>query len=384
VTEVLRAFLGRIIVVQALTKSRQVKSISFTTQQFKSVMSGNEKSRVEALKELLDYPILQKDPQGSRFWFLRPGKSYSVAADTQPIAVGFYDELNSKGDREIKEFLTREEQQQEIYGHYIDRVNEDQPVMYILLPSKEETGRVALILPTEGKLRQRQIQTFEWNSPQLLNSRLPRLHKDALPIADKALVSTPLVEWVFYDSVATAKELAQRLAEVTRQIEKVIPDVYAAESSNGYLHQLLTSFQKELLPNLKVSSTDEKEYSFANICAQTVAYGLFTARVFSYERNKDDLISTEFNRLTAWTLLPETNPFLRRLFQDISKRSPEDLGDELIEAIVEIISYLRVAKMEVILNDLITTEWTTLQPQSEFYLFVPKDTRPLAKVAFAN
>lgn len=223
--------------------------------------------------------------------------------------------------------------------------------MYILLPRVEETGRVALVLPTEGKLRIRQIQTFEWNSTQLLNSRLPRLHRDSLPIADKALVSTPLVEWVFYDSVATAKELAQRLAEVTKQIEKVIPDVYAAESSNGYLHQLLTSFQKELLPNLKVSSTDEKEYSFADIYAQTVAYGLFTARVFSYERNKDDLISTEFNRLTAWKLLPETNPFLRRLFQDISERSPLELGDELIEAIVEIISYLRVAKMEVILRD---------------------------------
>jgi predicted helicase len=269
----------------------------------------------------------------------------------EAIAVGFYSELNSKGDREIKAFLTSPEQQQEIYGHYIDRVNEDQPVMYILLPRVEEIGRVALVLPTEGKLRQRQIQTFEWNSPQLLNSRLPRLHQDSLPIADKALVSTPLVEWVFYDSVATAKELAQRLAEVTKQIEKVIPDVYAAESSNGYLHQLLTSFQKELLPNLKVSSTDEKEYSFADIYAQTVAYGLFTARVFSYERNKDDLISTEFNRQTAWNLLPETNPFLRRLFQDISERSPEDLGDELIEAIVEIISYLRVAKMEVILRD---------------------------------
>jgi type I restriction-modification system DNA methylase subunit len=351
VTEIPRAFLGRIIVVQALNKSGQVKSLSFTNEQFKLVMSGDEKSRILALKELLDYPIAKQDPQGSQFWYLRPGKNSSAAADTQPIAVGFYDELNSYSDREIKAFLTSPEQQQEIYGHYVDRVNEDQPVMYILLPKVEETGRVALVLPTEGKLRQRQIQTFAWNDPQLLNSRLPRLHQDSLPIADKALVSTPLVEWVFYDSVATAKELAQRLAEVTRQIEKVIPDVYAAESSNGYLHQLLTSFQKELLPNLKVSSTDEKEYSFADIYAQTVAYGLFTARVFSYERNQDDLQTTEFNRQTAWELLPETNPFLRRLFQDISERSPLELGDELIEAIVEIISYLRVAKMEVILRD---------------------------------
>jgi type I restriction-modification system DNA methylase subunit len=343
-------FLWRIIVVQAVTKSGQVKSLSFTAQQFKSVMSGDEKSRVESLKELLDYPIALRDRSGSRFWFLRPGESHSAAADTQPIAVGFYDELNSKGDREIKAFLTSPEQQQEIYGHYVDRVNEDLPVMYILLPKVEETGRVALVLPTEGKLRQRQIQTFEWNSTHLLNSRLPRLHKDSLPIADKALVSTPLVEWVFYDSVATAKELAQRLAQVARQIEEVISNS-DVESNDGYLHQLFASFKKELLPNLKASSTDEKEYSFADIYAQTIAYGLFTARVFSYERNQDDLISTKFNRQTAWNLLPETNPFLRDLFRNISDKSPEDLGDELIEAIVEIISYLRVAKMEVILRD---------------------------------
>lgn len=337
--------------VQALNKSGQTKSFGFTREQFKSVVSGDEQSGVKALGELLDYPIVRKDPQGSRFWYLRPGENRSAASDTQPIAVGFYDELDKITDQAAKVFITSDEQQQEIYGHYTNRVSEDRPVMYLLLPSGQETGRVALVLPTEGKLRQRQIQTFEWNSPQLLNSRLPRLHQNSLPIADKALLSTPLVEWVFYDSVATAKELAQRLAEVTRQIEKVIPDVYAAESSDGYLHQLLTSFQKELLPNLKLSSTDEKEYSFADIYAQTVAYGLFTARVFSYERNQDDLISTEFNRQTAWDLLPETNPFLRRLFRDISVRSPLELGDELIEAILEIISYLRVAKMEVILRD---------------------------------
>ncbi|PPS41944.1 type ISP restriction/modification enzyme [Chroococcidiopsis sp. TS-821] len=325
--------------------------MAFTKENLRAVITGTETDRVEALQQLLGYPIKQRDSQGSRFWYLRPGKTKLEAEETQPIAVGFYSQLNSYTDNEIKAFLTSPEQQQEIYGHYVSRMAEDQPVMYILLPSQEETGRIALVLPTEGKLRQRQIQTFEWNSTQLLKSRLPRLQQSSLPVAGKALFSTPLVEWVFYDSVATAKDLAQRLAAIARQIEEIIPTVYRAESENGYLHQLFTSFQKELLPNLKVSSTDEKEYSFADIYAQTVAYGLFTARVFSYERNQDDLKTTEFNRQTAWNLLPETNPFLRNLFRDISERSPVELGDELIEAIVEIISYLRVAKMEVILRD---------------------------------
>jgi len=224
--------------------------------------------------------------------------------------------------------------------------------MYLLLPSGEETGRVALVLPTEKKLRQRQIQTFEWNSEQLLKSRLPRLHQSLLQIAEKALTSIPLVEAVFYDTVQTAEELARRLATITREIEAVVPDVYNAEVSNeGYLHRLFDSFKKDLLPTLKLRSTNARNYSFADIYAQTIAYGLFTARVFSYKKHKDDLTTTEFNRSTAWELLPKTNPFLRQLFQDLSKQWPEDLGDKLIEKIAEIISILRVAKMEVILRD---------------------------------
>jgi len=42
---------------------------------------------------------------------------------------------------------------------------------------------------------------------------------------------------------------------------------------------------------------------------------------------------------------------LRRLFQDVSERSSDELGDELIGAIAEIFTILRAAKMDVILQD---------------------------------
>jgi hypothetical protein len=32
--------------------------------------------------------------EGSRFWYLRPGDNEENAAETCPIAVGFYQELN--------------------------------------------------------------------------------------------------------------------------------------------------------------------------------------------------------------------------------------------------------------------------------------------------
>ena len=322
-------------------------------EQLQAVMTGTESNRIEALRRMLAYPVKQqRDPQGSRFWYLRPGTDELEVADTLPIAVGFYPELNEATQQEIVTFLTSKEQPPGIYEHYISRVNPDKPVMYILLPEKERTGRVALILPTEGGLRQRQIQTFAWNEQELLG-RLSRLEQGQLPIAIKALNLIPLVEWVFYEAAKTAQELARELAKVTRRMEQAIPHVYDAEDANGYLHELLVSFQRELLPNLNLIPSNEKDYSFADIYAQTIAYGLFTARVFSYvkdERQGQDR-ETYFNREDAWQQLPETNPFLRRLFQGVSERSPENLGEELITEISELIGILRAAKMDAILSD---------------------------------
>lgn len=315
-------------------------------------MIGDEENRVTALKELLGYPVVKRDPEGSEFWYLHPGEDEEEACLTCPIAVGFYEELNTATDQEIKRLFTSKEKQQEVYGHYSNREFEQQPVMYLLLPTDENIGRIPLVLPTEGGLRQRQIQTFGWNDAELI-ARLNRLKQEELTVATKALYSIPQVDWVFYEAAKTAGELASSLAEAARRIEQAIPKVYAAENTDGYLHKLLKSFQKELLPTLQLTSDNQKDYSFADIYAQTVAYGLFTARVFSYVRDKKEerIKETDFNRQDAWKQLPETNPFLRKLFEDVSQQTPEELGDELIGAISDIFGILRAAKMDAILSD---------------------------------
>jgi len=335
-----------------------------------SVISGTPASRVEALRQLLGYPLKQRDPEGSRFWFLRPGADEVEAENTCPIAVGFYAELNHLGEDQIPQFLTADEQQNEIYGHYIGRIVPNQPVMYLLLPDgesptatvRDRSGRVAMILPSEGKLRRRQIQSFGWTE-QDLQARLNRLRQTELARTDrmqeKALSVIPLVEWAFYEPIKTAKELAIKLAEVSRKIEQAIPTVYDAERQGGYLHTLLESFTRKLLPTLKPKPDNDKDYSFADIYAQTIAYGLFTARVFSYtddERRRQAELNaerkeTDFNRQNAWERLPETNPFLRRLFRDVSQQPVEELGEDLVDAIAEVFSILRAAKMDAILAD---------------------------------
>lgn len=327
-----------------------------TANIFQAAMMGTPEQRIEALRSHLDYPVRQFDPQGSRFRYLRPGIDESEASQTCPIAVGFYPELNEMSRSEVKRFLTSDAQRNEIYGHYTGRIVPEQPVMYLLLPEAERRGSVAMVLPTEIPLRQRQIRAFDWNSEDL-QARINRLRQDTLirtnRIQETTLSYVPLVEWAFYDPITSARELARQLAQVSRKIEQAIPAAYRAEEGKGYLSHLLESFRRELLPNLELKAKTPKDYSFADIYAQTIAYGLFTARVFNYtvHGNRQRGGEPDFNRQSAWESLPETNPFLRRLFREVSLQPIEQLGDELGDAISEVFSILRAAKMEAILED---------------------------------
>ncbi|BDI21050.1 DNA methyltransferase (plasmid) [Nostoc cf. commune SO-36] len=330
--------------------------MTFNQDNSYAFMVGTEDDRVEALKELLGYPVLQHDPEGSNFWYLRPGEDENKALETCPIAVGFYSELNKATDKEIKKLLTSQEKQQEIYGHYSGREFEQQPVMYLLLPGETQAGRVAMVLPEDEKrLRQRQIQTFAWDEEDL-QARLARLQQESLlrtnrnRIENKPLLSIPLVEWVFYPSAKTARQLAQQLAKFALQMEQAIKMM--GNNLEGYLNELFQSFKRELLPELKPSLNDEKGYSFADIYAQTITYGLFTARVFSHIRNPE----LKFDIQNVWEKLPETNPFLKQLFKAVFENQKQieqkqKSGDELTDTIGQIVLLLNAANMDAILSD---------------------------------
>jgi len=162
--------------------------MAFTPSQIATLFTGSNSNRVESLQKLLGYPSLARDAFGSRFWYLRPGMDETSAEETRPIAVGFYRELNRTTEEDTKSFFTSHEQLLEIYGHYLNRLLADKPVMYLLLP--EETtpsSRVALILPTEGgRLRRRSIQTFACDKEKFFQTRLVRLRLGELPIAAKS------------------------------------------------------------------------------------------------------------------------------------------------------------------------------------------------------
>ncbi len=136
-------------------------------------------------------------------------------------------------------------------------------------------------------------------------------------------------------TVATPKELAKRMASITRlirqTIEKALEDEETTEKQT--LHEQFESFKKTLLPNL-----DDK--GFADLYSQTIAYGLFTARCFDKE--------PPFTRQEAAYLVPKTNPFLRDTFDRIAGIH---LDERIVWAVDDLAELLNRTDISAILQD---------------------------------
>jgi len=135
-------------------------------------------------------------------------------------------------------------------------------------------------------------------------------------------------------TVGTAKDLAQRMAGMTHLVRDLIIGAFETEKEKGWLHNWLAAFREVLIPDL-----DEKQ--FADMFAQTLAYGLFAAKVHAGS-------GKPFSRELAAFSLPKTNPFLRKLFSEIAG---VDMPETIDWAVDEIVELLKHAAMDEILKD---------------------------------
>lgn len=136
-------------------------------------------------------------------------------------------------------------------------------------------------------------------------------------------------------NIKESKVLVKALADYAISTKSYILDVYKIESSKGFVHSLYQKFKDNLLHDLSI---DE----FADMYAQTITYGLFSARCMS----DDDLDLKQIQ-----TSIPNTNPFIRDLLE--SCLNDVGLGSRRIDElnIAEILELLNNVDMTAILRD---------------------------------
>ena len=134
---------------------------------------------------------------------------------------------------------------------------------------------------------------------------------------------------------------ASRLAAVMAAKARLLADTVGralAQRADSYddesLHGLFRAFRNVLIH-------DAEPEEFADLYAQTITYGLFAARLH------DDTPDT-FSRQEAASLIPKTNPFLRRFFQSIAGY---DLDDRIAWLVDDLAATFRAVDLRRLLAD---------------------------------
>ncbi len=140
--------------------------------------------------------------------------------------------------------------------------------------------------------------------------------------------------------ITTSRELSVRLAALARTIRDRITTALAIETKRGPLNTLMKAFQTTLVHDLDADG-------FADMYAQTIAYGLLSARITDPARRTADDFAAHMR----------TNPFLRELMENflrVGGRRGKAGGpgidfDEL--GVSEVVELLDQANMEAVVRD---------------------------------
>ena len=104
-------------------------------------------------------------------------------------------------------------------------------------------------------------------------------------------------------TIKSSKRLAEMMAAKARLLQNILERAVTSDEAT----QENTSIQGQYATFKQILIHDLTPKAFADIYAQTLAYGMFAARLH-------DKTLHNFSRQEAAELIPKSNPFLRKLF----------------------------------------------------------------------
>ena len=132
--------------------------------------------------------------------------------------------------------------------------------------------------------------------------------------------------------ITSAPRLAKLMAGKARLLANIIETALNDDDDSEANHNLQTqyvAFKDALIQELK------KE-EFADIYAQTIAYGMFAARLH-------DDTPEDFSREEAGRLIPKTNPFLRKIFNDIAGN---DIDERIAWVVDDLVTVFQATNLQ--------------------------------------
>lgn len=157
------------------------------------------------------------------------------------------------------------------------------------------------------------------------------------PIPENFAQFTNLIK-DFSQSITTTIKIPKRLAEMMASKARMLADVIDKALTSDEENNQNTSLLDQMEAFKEVLIHDITPRQFADIYAQTIAYGMFAARL-------NDKTLENFTRQEAATLIPKSNPFLRTLFQYISGYDLDKRIEWIVNDLADIFRATNVAEL---------------------------------------
>jgi hypothetical protein len=135
-------------------------------------------------------------------------------------------------------------------------------------------------------------------------------------------------------TIKSSKKLAEMMAGKARLLSEVIEKALNSDEENeedSTLKDQMNAFKQILIHDITPKG-------FADVYAQTIAYGMFAARL-------NDTSIDSFSRQEAAELIPKSNPFLRKLFSYIAGIDIDDRIKWIVDDLVTIFLACNVEQM---------------------------------------
>ncbi len=183
-----------------------------------------------------------------------------------------------------------------------------------------------------------------------------RFYRDGLPvtairlagIAGNTLMAKPenfaaftslITDFAGYkgQTITSPSKLAKMMAGKARLLAIVIEKALTSDEQS----EADSTLKEQMLAFKSILIHEIEPRQFADIYAQTIAYGMFAARLH------DDTLDT-FTRQEAAQLIPQSNPFLRKLFQYIAGY---DLDDRIVWIVDSLADIFRATDVRALLTN---------------------------------
>ncbi len=192
-----------------------------------------------------------------------------------------------------------------------------------------------------------EFRSLAWRPAHTPTPHLQRLSEELLPCLawpddDRDVESWRKSWWEAFklpagQAIRDSARLADRMAKTARDLRAQISEAVGQEDGSGPFSKLMEEIRTQLV-------SDVNPDSFADMCAQTLVYGMLSSRVTNPK---------DFGSSPIFSAVPVANPFLESLFEQVHDEAVSlDLAGS---GLPQLVADLRETEVEAILDQIGST-----------------------------